>query len=160
MPTTPAHHHHYLIHNAFKYLFKKSYQTLNQLKNQQKKYCFIFFNKMVTKKTQGLSFNLFLFCPKFPNFVSRAFHALRIFSTVLALNFLQLLDDRGFSYHCSIGFKNHPLFCSSKASFLPWMRSLIVKEIIPECFIHWGTEKGRHLLILIFEFFLNSPRSY
>ena len=51
-------HFHHLTNNAFKYLSKKSYRTLNQLKNSRKGLLLHVFNTIFTKKTQGGSSNL------------------------------------------------------------------------------------------------------
>ena len=50
-----------------------------------------------TKKTQGVSLNLFVLCRKYLDFVSWAFRTLRTFPTVLALDFNinQLLLSQG-----------------------------------------------------------------
>lgn len=61
-------YYHHLTNNAFKYLSKKSYRTLNQLKNSRKGLLLHVFNTIFTKKTQGGSSNLL--------FLSRIFFTL------------------------------------------------------------------------------------
>ena len=66
---------------------------------------------MFTKKTQGISSNLFVLGRKFSNFVPRASSALRNFPTFLALDFSQLSDAlrKRLNFHINVqqGLKNY-----------------------------------------------------
>ena len=65
---------------------------------------------MITKKTQGVSSNLFVLGVKFSDFVHRAFSVLRNFPNFFALGVPQMLDALGKRWKCDIniqqGFKN------------------------------------------------------
>ena len=59
---------------------------------------------MFTKKTQGISSNLFVLGRKFSNFVPRASSAFRNFPTFLALDFSHLSDAlrKRLKFHVSV----------------------------------------------------------
>ena len=93
-----------------------------------------------TKKTQGISSNLFVLGRKFSNFVPTASSALRNSLTFLALDFPRLSDAlrKRLKFHINVrqglkkllnGLLDLPccwviissIFCSSNTSFLSWM---------------------------------------
>ena len=76
-------------------LYKKSYQTLNQLKICLKKIegtLYSVFDTILVKKMQGISIKLFVLGRKFPNFVPRASSTLRNFPMFFAIDFWQYSD--------------------------------------------------------------------
>ena len=75
---------HYLAHNAFLNERLLKIKPIEKWKTTEE-ILFNDFNKIVTKKTQGVSSKFFALFQKFSDFVPRSFCTLTIFPTVLAL---------------------------------------------------------------------------
>ena len=70
LPTTPS---HYLTHDVFKYFFYKKLPNIKPIEKQEKTIEGILlhvFHTMVTKKTLGVSSNLFAPCRNFASFLA------------------------------------------------------------------------------------------
>ena len=88
---------HYITHDAFQYLSIKSYETLNQLKNNRKQKSVSSFMFLIhSLQNNGKDFlTIYLYLVGNFRVLCRASSTLRNFATFFALDFLQLLDALG-----------------------------------------------------------------
>ena len=142
---------HYLTHDAFQYLSIKSYETLNQLKNNRKqKSVFSFMFLIHSLQNNGKDFlTIYLYLVGNFRVLCRASSTLRNFATFLALDFRYLRNRRfhvnikhglkrlrnGFYIYPFIESATYPLFRSFSTRLFFWMW-LFNRDLYRSCLVY------------------------